>query len=100
MLAEVHIDATAPTRFGFIITKRVGVAVVRNRLRRRLKAIARELLVLLPTGASFVIRLSPEAAELSYAELRSRVRRSVLDASEKIGMNAIPEHCSCSDVVD
>ena len=28
-----------PTRFGFVIPKRVGGAVVRNRLRRRLKAI-------------------------------------------------------------
>ncbi|WP_192497001.1 ribonuclease P protein component [Gulosibacter chungangensis] len=100
VLAELHVDATAPTRFGFIITKRVGVAVVRNRLRRRLKAISRELLILVPTGASFIIRVFPEVADLTYAELRARVRGAVLNASEQIGVKAIPEQCSCADVID
>ncbi|MDJ1371697.1 ribonuclease P protein component [Gulosibacter molinativorax] len=100
VLAELRADATAPTRFGFIITKRVGVAVVRNRLRRRLKAISRELLVLIPTGASFIIRVFPEAADLSYDELRTRTRAATLSASERIGVTAIPEQCSCADVVD
>lgn len=92
-------DATAPTRFGFIITKRVGVAVVRNRLRRRCKAICRELLMVLPTGLDLVIRLHPEAAELDYAELRRKVRRQALALAERLGATAIPETCSCGDEV-
>lgn len=34
----------APARVGFTVTKRVGTAVVRNRLKRRLRALAREVL--------------------------------------------------------
>ena len=90
-------DATAPTRFGFIITKRVGVAVVRNRLRRRLKAICRELLAAAPTGVDIVIRAHPEAVELDYDELRRRVRRQTISLVERLGATAIPEICSCAD---
>lgn len=100
MFAELQADAAAPTQFGFIITKRVGVAVVRNHLRRRLKAIARELLVAVPTGAAFIIRVFPDAAELNFQQLRTRVRSAVLDAGDQLGATAIPEQCSCSDVVD
>lgn len=100
VLGELRTDATAPTRFGFIITKRVGAAVIRNRLRRRLKAISRELLLLVPSGASFVIRVFPEAAAYDYQELRSKVRGAVLTASERLGVRAIPEQCSCGDEVE
>ncbi|WP_185714982.1 ribonuclease P protein component [Gulosibacter macacae] len=93
-------DALAPTRFGFIITKRVGVAVVRNTLRRRLKAITRELLTLVPSGLDFVIRVHPEAVALSYEELRRQTRRQLLEVVQRVAPNAIPEQCSCSDVSD
>lgn len=36
-------DPAPPTRFGFITPKRLGSAVVRNRLRRQMRAIVREL---------------------------------------------------------
>lgn len=97
MFAELTENASAPTRFGFIITKRVGVAVVRNTMRRRLKAICHELLPLVPCGLSFVIRVFPESVSMSFAELRSAVRSSVLAAAEQAGRVAIPEICSCSD---
>lgn len=92
-------NAAAPTRFGFIITKRVGVAVVRNTIRRRLKAICRELLVTVPTGFDVVVRVHPEAAGFSYDELRERVRYGVLAMAERLGPDAIPEQCSCGDEV-
>lgn len=90
-------DAAAPTRFGFIITKRVGVAVVRNRMRRRLKAICRELLVNVPTGVDIVIRVHPEAVELDYGELRRRVRKQTLALVDRLAPTGIPEVCSCAD---
>ena len=34
----------APMRVGFTVTKKIGNAVVRNRMKRRLRALARELL--------------------------------------------------------
>ena len=39
--------ATTIPRVGFTVTKKIGNAVVRNRMKRRLRALARELL---PTG--------------------------------------------------
>lgn len=105
VFGEANHDAASPTRFGFIITKRVGVAVVRNYTRRRLKGIAHELLTILPTGASFVIRVFPEAADFSYEQLRAEARRAVLASAEKLGLGvsdrtADPEFCSCADTID
>lgn len=81
--AALHADASTPTRFGFIITKQVGVAVVRNRTRRRLKAIAAEQLPELGTGLDVVIRVHPEGAELSYAELRDSARSAMRRAARR-----------------
>ncbi|MCK2033260.1 ribonuclease P protein component [Microbacterium sp. KSW4-4] len=62
-------------RFGFIISKQVGTAVVRNTVRRRLKAICAEALPRVPQGTDVVIRALPASATASYAELRSDVHR-------------------------
>ncbi|WP_201517804.1 ribonuclease P protein component [Gulosibacter hominis] len=91
-------DASAPTRFGFIITKRVGVAVTRNRLRRQLKAICFEALPVLPTGMEFVIRLHPEGAQIDYQTLRTHCRRQLLALARKLQPER--DECgSCSDEV-
>ena len=65
-----------PTRFGFIVSKRVGVAVVRNLIRRRLKAVSRELLPEGGSGFDIVYRVHPEAAELGFDDLRERDHRT------------------------
>ncbi|MDI2099120.1 ribonuclease P protein component [Ruicaihuangia caeni] len=65
----------APTRFGFIVSKAVGVAVVRNRVRRRLRAIARELLVARPTGTDVVIRALPGIDALDWQALHDEVTK-------------------------
>ncbi len=63
-------------RFGFIVAKTVGNAVVRNRVRRRLKAIAHELAPELPTGAEFVFRALPPAAVARFSDLKSEIALS------------------------
>jgi len=55
-------------RVGFVISGKVGDAVRRNRLRRRLRHALRNRLAELPPG-DLVVRVRPGAAELSYAEL-------------------------------
>ena len=79
-------DAAAPTRFGFIISKRVGVAVVRNRLRRRLKAISLELLTeaRVPHGLEVVYRVHPEAVAWDFEELRTHATACVNGARRKL----------------
>ncbi|WP_295014590.1 ribonuclease P protein component [uncultured Microbacterium sp.] len=67
---------TRPTRFGFIVSKQVGNAVVRNTVRRRLKdACARQLP--LPEGIDIVIRALPASATAPFAELLADVERAV-----------------------
>jgi ribonuclease P protein component len=58
-----------PARAGFIVPRTVGKAVVRNRVRRRLRHLVRERLATLPPGTLLVVRALPAAAEASYAQL-------------------------------
>ncbi|MDN3445234.1 ribonuclease P protein component [Microbacterium sp. APC 3901] len=62
-------------RFGFIISKQVGTAVVRNTVRRRLKAVCADALARVPEGTDVVIRALPASATASYAELSADVNR-------------------------
>jgi ribonuclease P protein component len=60
------------SRFAYAVPKRVGKAVVRNRVRRRL----REILRTLPFDEGFdvVISVRPEAATSSYYALKQEVQ--------------------------
>jgi ribonuclease P protein component len=67
-------ESTA-ARFGFIISKQVGNAVVRNTVRRRLKAVCAEALAGVPEGTDVVIRALPASATATFAELSEDVNR-------------------------
>ena len=56
-------------RAGFVVSKAVGGAVVRNKVRRRLRHLVRPRLSELPPGASVVVRALPAAAGASFAAL-------------------------------
>lgn len=58
-----------PVRIGFSVSKRVGGAVVRNRVKRRLREAVRGRLTLLPPGWDIVISARPAAANADYATL-------------------------------
>lgn len=60
-------------RFGFIIAKNVGIAVVRNRLRRRLKAACFELRENIEPGTDVVIRALPSAPVVQWKVLREEI---------------------------
>jgi ribonuclease P protein component len=62
-------DSILPTRVGFVVPRTVGGAVVRNRVRRRLRHLVAERLDRLPTGAALVVRALPEASARSCREL-------------------------------
>jgi ribonuclease P protein component len=59
----------ATTRYGFAVSRRVGNAVVRNRVRRRLREIARRRLGQVPPGWEVVLTARPATAAVPYAEL-------------------------------
>jgi ribonuclease P protein component len=56
-------------RAGFVVSKGVGNAVVRNKVRRRLRHLVRPLLPTLPAGALLVVRALPAAASASFHTL-------------------------------
>lgn len=58
-------------RFGFAIGKRVGTAVVRNKVRRRLREILRA--TPLTTGHDLVLSSGLPSATASFEQLRSAV---------------------------
>ena len=47
---------------GFVVSKAVGSAVVRNRVKRQLRHLTRERMALLPGGSLVVVRANPAAA--------------------------------------
>lgn len=61
--------APRPPRVGFVVSKAVGNAVVRNRVQRRLRHAVRDRLDVLPPGSLLVVRAQPAAALSSYTEL-------------------------------
>jgi len=66
-------DASRPPRFGFIVAKNVGIAVDRNLVRRRLKALSYSAIPELPPGTEIVIRALPGAAQAGWDILRFEV---------------------------
>ena len=58
-----------PAKVGFIVSRAVGSAVARNRVKRRLRELARARLASLPSGCMLVVRAHPAAATARQADL-------------------------------
>ena len=71
-------DVGRAPRFGFTVTKKVGGAVERNRIRRRLREVVR----LMPdnpaqAGRDYVIFAKRDALRVSFDEMTEELRRAV-----------------------
>jgi len=61
-------------RVGFTVTKKIGGAVVRNRMKRRLRALAREIMPLKGvSGADHVIIGRAKGIERDFGSLREEL---------------------------
>lgn len=58
-----------PCRAGLVVSRGVGGAVVRNRVKRRLREQLRARLTRLPEGFDLVVRSTPAAADASSSQL-------------------------------
>lgn len=62
-----------PPKAGFIVSRAVGPAVVRNRVKRRLRHLLAGYLQSLPAGSLLVLRANPPAATASQADLAAEL---------------------------
>jgi len=69
-LSVARCPAGGATRFGLVTSRRVGEAVSRNRVRRRLREICRLHRGLLSQGWLIVVLAKPAAARASFSEMR------------------------------
>ena len=77
---------TGPARLGFTVTKRVGNAVVRNRVRRRLKEAARLNLAEQPLAGVDLVLIGREGTRRrAFGALREDFRRALA----KVGANGV-----------
>jgi ribonuclease P protein component len=81
--------AAVGPRFGFTVTKKLGGAVVRNRIRRRLKEALRclEPDAALP-GHDYVLIARARASDLSFERLKQDLVRGLTHVNETLRRNA------------
>jgi ribonuclease P protein component len=77
MLHIVDRGTTDPSRFGFIVAKSVGGAVVRNVVRRRLRAVCRDILPSIPLGNDVVIRALPGSEAVDWTTLHTEIAAGI-----------------------
>ena len=78
LLVRERGEPDGPIRLGITVTKKIGGAVVRNRMKRRFRALARELL---PeegiAGADHVLIGRAGGVERDYGLLRLEMRKAL-----------------------
>jgi ribonuclease P protein component len=92
-LLVVHATSTdaragLPPRVGFVVSRTVGGAVVRNRTKRRLRALLAQRLGELPTGVDLVVRANAPAAGATSRELAGALDPLVQRVVRRLGGSA------------
>jgi ribonuclease P protein component len=74
-----------PARAGFVVPKTVGGAVVRNKVKRRLRHLMRDRLIGLPAGTDIVVRALPGAVDRPYRVLADDLDAALARAGRRRG---------------
>ena len=78
-------NAQSSSRLGFVVSRRVGKAVVRNRIKRLLREIVRHTPVKQGWDIVFIARVP--AAGVGYKDLEKTVRALLFQAGLCVGVN-------------
>ncbi|MEX5236901.1 ribonuclease P protein component [Kocuria arenosa] len=76
-----------PARFGFVVSKAVGNAVRRNKVKRRLRELAQTTVRQTPYGYDVVVRALPPASRADWAELAADYAKAWRTASARAGVS-------------
>jgi ribonuclease P protein component len=82
--------AGRPSRFGISVKKALGGAVVRNRIKRRIREILRRNRTEIPTGWDIVIHPRSTVAQAAFAPLEAELVR-LLRSIRNTGRGATPK---------
>ena len=78
LLVRNREDADPAMRVGFTVTKKIGGAVVRNRMKRRLRALAREIVPAKGfAGSDHVMIGRAKGVERDFSSLRSELTQAL-----------------------
>jgi ribonuclease P protein component len=84
-VTRARLDDGAPPRVGYAIGRRVGSAVARNRLRRRLRSVVQDEAPSLEPSCAYLVGAAPAAIDVPYHELRNTFRAIASDLRAKSG---------------
>ena len=77
LFAPEAVAGAAPAQLGLVVSRAVGGAVIRNRVKRRLRHLLASRLERLPAGAQLVVRAQPAASTATSAELAADLDRAL-----------------------
>ncbi len=80
VLYVIRKDRSRPSRVGFSVSKKVGNAVVRNRVKRLMREIVRKHLWRFSSGYDLVVIARKGAAESAYVESETQLLKLLVKA--------------------
>ena len=90
MLQACRRDDEGPARVGFTVSKKVGNAVERNRVRRRLREMVRASAVAARRGHDYVVIGRRAALALPFPQLLAEFERALRQVHERIARRQPP----------
>ena len=79
-LVLVYAQSKYPIKVGFIVSKKVGKAVVRNKVRRRLREIFRALIPYLEQNCNYILIARAQSAQSTFYQLADAVFSALVRA--------------------
>jgi ribonuclease P protein component len=87
-LLENKYESMPMPRFGITVPRVLGPAVLRNRIKRRLRVLARAAIHLLPAGTDVILHPRPKVATMPHEDLQLEVESIFRQVARRIAGNA------------